>query len=112
MPKEYHQVIDRSTGEKGYIGTLTECREYIMARPDNLALVTEGPITSAQWLRETDLHLEYWDNLEIQRLLSRVPREDRGWLALAIVVGRGQGAGAESWREYAKIYLRAIQNDY
>ena len=109
MPKEYHQVVNLTTGEKGFIGTPTECREFITNRSESDSLTIEGPITSAQWLRETDLAMDYWENLEIQRLLSRVPKADRGWLALSICVGRGQGGGAQTFREFAYTYLQAIQ---
>lgn len=110
MPKEYHQVVNLTTGEKGFIGTLTECRQFIIDNPQTETLATEGPITSAQWLRETDLFMDYWENLEIQRLLSRVPKADRGWLALSICVGRGNGGGAQSFREFAYAYLHAVQS--
>lgn len=42
------------------------------------------------------------DSKRLERLLAAQPEALRGYLLLAIVLGRGEGRGAADWREVAR----------
>lgn len=105
--KVYHQVFHPTTGEILYMGTMTECRAFVLDS-DEVLYIDANPTKSSPAIKEI-LNTEYHETLAIQEMLSRLPKEHRGYLLLAIAVGKGEGEGAELFREYAKTYLRVLQ---
>ena len=108
--KQYFEVV-KPGNERVFVGSVGECRQWVERAGrefgiHNLEIL--GPISSQRWIAQCDFAPDYWENLEIQRLLATVPVEHRGWIMLGIAVGKGEGEGAESWRAWTILYLRSI----
>jgi hypothetical protein len=52
--------------------------------------------------------LTYPETDKVVELLSLVPEQDRGYLLLAIIVGKAEGESAREFRELAERYIQKL----